>query len=579
MRGSLHWPFRLAALASLLVSISSGAADAPPVRSELVATSSDESRVTWLPARLGPYRVPVAIPSLSWTTKGKKPGELRPAEPGRDYAELGFRASEAGHFDVELGPLLLRVDAVELRALDFRGVRVDPRLSHASLTRSLPAELGALPSVDEDGLRFLLIAPPGLEVPGLQVLSVGPGGESIDALPRLQLPPAACPEGTAPELICRQSPQLRAVGDALDRSQGRVRDRSIRASVGGALRLSLTAAALLELKVGGPRLTRRGPIERLRARLRVLVLRQQRGGVPALGSSDAAARQIMARELESAAALWGQCGIELGAPGKVDVQIVDPPSAQVVTVGCSNGQRASGGELRLRVGARSIRLATRAGETPTAVAARLFDALGGRSSVKVFENQRASGDAVASADLLLDGSTKLEPEPDAPLSSDPTLRLCVSGLDLSDGLTHFGDIDAFVGTVEERALLRAFDDGDAGSIEVLVVPSFARSERIGESFIQSPGSSLSSAVIIDRQAIRAGARSFALAHELGHVLLAMPGHPDDFGVDQSWSLMDADVADATIFGPRRLSIADCERAVTQSGPDALVPLLTRVPLH
>jgi hypothetical protein len=53
----------------------------------------------------------------------------------------------------------------------------------------------------------------------------------------------------------------------------------------------------------------------------------------------------------------------------------------------------------------------------------------------------------------------------------------------------------------------------------------------------------------------------------------MPGHPDDFGVDQSWSLMDADVADPTIFGPRRLSNADCERALTQSGPRAFTPLL------
>jgi hypothetical protein len=43
--------------------------------------------------------------------------------------------------------------------------------------------------------------------------------------------------------------------------------------------------------------------------------------------------------------------------------------------------------------------------------------------------------------------------------------------------------------------------------------------------------------------------------------------------------MDADVADATIFGPRRLSVSDCERAVAQSGPAALVPLLTPVPLH
>jgi hypothetical protein len=567
----------VAAVWALLRLSTSAAADAPPVRSELVAAGSDGTQVTWLPAGQNPFQVPATSAGLSWWIRGKKAGQVLPAAPGRSYAELGFRATEAGHFDVELGPLVLRVDAVQLRALDARGVVVDPQRSHASLSRSLPAELGALPSADQDALRLLLVAPSGLDVPGLQVLSVAPTGESIDALPRLPLKPAACPEGTAPELVCRESAPLRAVGDALDRSQSSARDRSIRAIVGGALRFSLTATELLELKVGGPRLTRSGPIERLRAKLRVLVLRQRRGGVAALGGSDRASREIMSRELASAAALWGQCGIELGVPGKLDLEIVDPPAAQLVTVGCGSGQRASGGELRLRVGSRSVRLATRAGELPTAVALRLLDALGPR--VKLFENLRASGDAVPTADLLLDGAAPLEPEPDAPLSTDPTLNLCVSGLDLSDGLSHFGDIDAFVGTVEERALLRAFDDGDASTIEVLVVPSFARSERIGESFIQSPGSSLSSAVIIDRQAIRAGARSFALAHELGHVLLAMPGHPDDFGVDQSWSLMDADVADATIFGPRRLSVSDCERAVTQSGPDALVPLLTRVPLH
>ncbi|MES1182321.1 MAG: hypothetical protein ABUL60_00830, partial [Myxococcales bacterium] len=61
--------------------------------------------------------------------------------------------------------------------------------------------------------------------------------------------------------------------------------------------------------------------------------------------------------------------------------------------------------------------------------------------------------------------------------------------------------------------------------------------------------------------------------ELGHVFMAMPGHPDDFGVDQPWSLMDADVADGTIFGPRHLSLADCERAATQSGPGSPVPVL------
>jgi hypothetical protein len=181
-------------------------------------------------------------------------------------------------------------------------------------------------------------------------------------------------------------------------------------------------------------------------------------------------------------------------------------------------------------------------------------------------------------DLLL-GTTGAQPDEVTVTSSDPTLPVCLGAVDLSDGLKHFGDGDAFAGTLEERTLLRAFDDGDPGTVEILVVPSFARSERIGESFISSPGSSLSNTVIIDRAAVRAGARSFALAHELGHVLLAMPGHPDDFGVDQSFSLMDSDVADPTIFGPRRLSIADCERAVTQTGPNSFVPLLQPVPLR
>ena len=69
-----------------------------------------------------------------------------------------------------------------------------------------------------------------------------------------------------------------------------------------------------------------------------------------------------------------------------------------------------------------------------------------------------------------------------------------------------------------------------------------------------------------------------LAHELGHVLLDLPGHPDDYGVDRPSDLMDADAADPSMFGPRRLSIEQCERAYRQSGPGAAVPLLTPWPL-
>jgi hypothetical protein len=43
--------------------------------------------------------------------------------------------------------------------------------------------------------------------------------------------------------------------------------------------------------------------------------------------------------------------------------------------------------------------------------------------------------------------------------------------------------------------------------------------------------------------------------------------------------MDSDAADGTIFGPRRLLVPECERAVRQSGPSAPVPILSLWPLE
>jgi hypothetical protein len=159
-----------------------------------------------------------------------------------------------------------------------------------------------------------------------------------------------------------------------------------------------------------------------------------------------------------------------------------------------------------------------------------------------------------------------------------SLQVCLGAVNLTDGLRHFTDADASVGTLEERTLLKALADDDPLSIDVLVLPYFVTVGRIGESFVDAKGLGVRNAIIIDRAGVRAGARSYALAHELGHVLLQLPGHPDDFGTDSSTSLMDADAADATIFGPRRVSLAECERAILQSGPDAPLPLLQPWPL-
>jgi hypothetical protein len=42
--------------------------------------------------------------------------------------------------------------------------------------------------------------------------------------------------------------------------------------------------------------------------------------------------------------------------------------------------------------------------------------------------------------------------------------------------------------------------------------------------------------------------------------------------------MDSDAADASPFGPRRLTLEECARAVRQAGPKARVPLLVDWPV-
>jgi hypothetical protein len=85
-------------------------------------------------------------------------------------------------------------------------------------------------------------------------------------------------------------------------------------------------------------------------------------------------------------------------------------------------------------------------------------------------------------------------------------------------------------------------------------------------------------VVVDRAAIRSNESSFTLAHEIGHVLLDDPGHPDDHGADTPTLLMDADASDPSAYGPRRLTVAECARALRQSGPKSPVRLLSSWPL-
>ncbi|HEY8943879.1 MAG TPA: hypothetical protein VIM73_06450, partial [Polyangiaceae bacterium] len=256
--------------------------------------------------------------------------------------------------------------------------------------------------------------------------------------------------------------------------------------------------------------------------------------------------------------------------------------SHLLAVGCGLGLPASGGKIRIRVARNVFEVDTHAGEPPLAVAARVANALGARGlNATVSRNPRIEPGALETADVLVrqgESLAQIEPDGDAPVSTDPSLSVCIGTVQLSDGLTHFTDHDAASGTLEERTLVKAYADRDPTTIEVFVVPAFSGSGRVGESFLDAPGTGINNTVIVDRAAIRAGAQSHVLSHELGHVLLDMPGHPDDYGVDQPSALMDGDATDPTIFGPRRLSVAECERAIRQRGPTSPAPLLEHWPL-
>lgn len=537
-------------------------------------TPASEKGVLWLD---GATRVGALSGSVARLIAGSAPWA-----GGSTSRRVGVQGLAAGQDAVMLDGVPRRIAVLEVMALDEAGAKVDLARSHASISRVLPPPFNGSGTRDSDALRFV-IAGPLEDLPDAVALkSTRPDGSPLDEVPRVVLAAAPCPSGTPPLLACRATPLFRATTDQIDRKHPSFAASSIQAEVGGRLIVSAGSAAV-SIRVGGPRVTAVGPIERLRARLRTHVLRGVDGGMPAIGGNDSGARALAAREVSIAGGIWGQCGIHFGPPAPSEVVVRDPPPPHLLAVGCDFPLPASGGELRFSVGGRRVRVPARAGETPVEVAVRVVRTLQGLGfDASVSANPRTARDAVRSADVLLrsaDGALLgFAQDGAAPISSDPTLGACIGEVDLADGLDHFTDVDARAGTVEERTLVKAYEDGDPTTVDVFLIPAFGGSGRIGESFVDEEGAAIQNTVILDRASVRAGARSYVLAHELGHVLLDLPGHPDDYGVDRPSDLMDADAADPSIFGPRRLSIEECERAIRQSGPQTATPLLAPWPL-
>ena len=509
----------------------------------------------------------------------------------------------------------LRIDVRDVEWRSSSGDGIDPTLSHVSLDRTPPARLDSGPASRElEGGRE---APPtsmgeregGREAPPSSVQnddpdsvrvvvslrgdplpsdsphsasleSLGAFGAWLGTLP-LVLSPATC--GADGGTNCWTSAPVRLVVDTVDRDAPVASERSLLAQVGGALVLRWNGHKAQMIRVLGPRATAAGPIDRFRATLRPFVVRLTPGGAPAIGGTDAEAVHAMRSELTWAAAIWGQCGVTFGDERTWRIGVVDPPPSHLVSIGEDLGFPASGGTLSFRVGARRISLATFPGERVDRVARELVRTAerAGLNAIAL-PNARIGPGVESSIDISLrrrDGSLAgADIIPGVALSTDATLSVRIGSVDLADGLDHFSDTNAVAGTLEERTLVKAFDDGDPTTIEVFVVPLFSGSGRLGESFIGSDLSSLRNVVLLDGAGVRAKSSSYTLPHELGHVLMDLPGHPDDYASDTPTNLMDSDASDASAFGPRRLSLDDCARVVRQSGPGARVPLLAAWPI-
>ena len=515
--------------------------------------SGDAARIVW---RGAPLTLPAALPAGA---------ELQGVRPGEAVLTLGAGAAAR--------EVRLRVTA---HAFEGEGGReLDASAAHLSFSRALPE---ASPADDPDGFRVVARGE-GPRATPIDVVSLGAKGAVLDAQRGVPLD-APCASAAAD---CARSRPLRVVIDRVDRHHPSSAGRSLLGEVGGLVVVARGGRKLTSIHVGGPRAATTSGARvagRFRLHVRATVFRAEKTGKPGMFRNEAEALGEARADLEDAAVLWAQCGISLRGEGPLDVRIAAPPPPYLVSFGTDLGLPSTGGVLRVRVEGRPVALVVPAGKTPDEVA-RLFALEVQRAGFRavVSRNARITPGAAGSADVLISraegrGAAALaRVEPDGMLCTDSTLAVAIGAVDLSDGLTHFGDMDSPAGSLEERSLVKSLEDADPRVVQLVYVPYFLGGGRVGESFIFGDGSSVKNVIIVDRSGVRARRSSHVVAHELGHVLLDVPGHPDDFGRDTPSLLMDSDASDASVYGPRRLTDEECARVRAEAGPRAKVPLL------
>jgi hypothetical protein len=302
------------------------------------------------------------------------------------------------------------------------------------------------------------------------------------------------------------------------------------------------------------------------ARLHVHVLRAAAEAAPLIGRSDIEALALMRTQLVAANEIWLQCNLSFGDPAETAMEVVAPPPPTLIAIANDDGLPAQGGgEIRLRVDGQKLGpVRTQRGARPMQTAQAIASALtlSGFHAV-VSENLSTRSGAGPGADVVVrthsGAFVTIDPVPGFALSTDARQSVRIGHVDLGDGLQEFDNMTAQVGSLEERTLIKALADEDPQSIDIFVVNHFTGATRQGEAFIADPTGPITNVVVIDRNGLRHAPLAWTLAHELGHVLMNDPLHPDNVGPDRPWLLMDADSGRGTVDGPKRLRPQDCQR--------------------
>jgi len=381
-----------------------------------------------------------------------------------------------------------------------------------------------------------------------------------------------------------ETPLLTLVADRVDTSAPGSESRTLLVALGDSVRAAVHhegVDARAEIRVGGGHDALADRVV-LRSQLRVIVLRVRANGPPSIGEDEAGAIALARRQVEIANEIWAQCFIYFGVPQATPVQIADPPPPALLAIADHDGLPARGGGKIRFVANRVVigPLQTRPGESPRETARRIAHALVRKGfNAEVSINPRAELGAGESADLVVrtrSGSlATLGPVPGAPLSTDAQQSISIGSVRLEDGLEQFDNMSAASGTLEERTLVKTLADRTPSTIELFIVNHFSAAERQGEAFIEADGSAIANAIILDRSAVRFERQAWVQAHELGHVLMNEPFHPDNFGQDRPSLLMDSDARAGRVSGPKRLRDADCDRARRRTSSRNGSPIVLR----